>query len=260
MSGERRTVLVTGAASGIGRATALRLAAAGDHVAAWDVDGDGLAETLRMIGEAGGSAETTTLDVSALEASAAAVRDLAARRPIVGLVHAAGIDHQAPFLEETPAGYDRVMGINLRASFFLVQAVGAVMGPGGSIVLLSSVVARSGEGVWAAYAMTKSGVLALTYSAASALGPGVRVNALCPGLIETPMMGRVIDRKRRELGLSADAPLGPAQVFESELRASALKRIGSADDVARVAQFLLSEEAGYITGQAINVDAGMFHS
>lgn len=260
MSGDPRTVIVTGAASGIGRATAVRLAAAGDHVAAWDVDAVGLDATGAAIKAAGGSVEVTPLDVTALETTAAALRDLAARRPLGGLVHAAGIEHQAPFLEETPAGYDRVMGINLRASFFLVQAAGGAMGPGGSIVLLSSVVARSGEALWAAYAMTKAGVLALTYSAASALGPSVRVNAVCPGLIETPMMDRVIDRKRKELGLPAEASLTPTEAFEGELRASALKRIGSADDVAGVAQFLLSEEAGYMTGQAINVDAGMFHS
>ena len=106
--------------------------------------------------------------------------------------------------------------------------------------------------------MAKTGIISLTWSAAAALGPDIRVNAVCPGLIETPMMARVIARKL-ELGEISQDLRHPEQVFEEELKRTALKRIASADDVARVVSFLL-EDAGYVTGQTLNVDGGLWNT
>jgi NAD(P)-dependent dehydrogenase (short-subunit alcohol dehydrogenase family) len=225
-----------------------------------DRDSDGVASAAELVHSAGGTAEPLVIDLTDIHAMSGAVLELPSRLgQLDGLVHAAGVDAQAPFLDVTEEEYDRVMAINLRAAFFLVQTAGKAMAEsGGAIVLFSSVVARSAAPPWAVYAMAKTGIISLTWSAAAALGPDIRVNAVCPGLIETPMMARVIARKL-ELGEISQDLRHPEQVFEEELKRTALKRIASADDVARVVSFLL-EDAGYVTGQTLNVDGGLWNT
>ena len=252
-------VLITGAASGMGQACALRLANSSNRLVLWDRDADGVDSAAKQVRAAGGSAETLVIDLAEVDAVTDAVLELPSRfGQLDGLVHAAGIDAQMPFQDVTEQEYDRVMAIDLRAAFFLVQAAGKAMADnGGSMVLFSSVVARSAAPVWAVYAMAKSGIISLTWSAAAALGPKIRVNAVCPGLIETPMMSRVIAQKV-ELGQISQDRTQPDQVFEKELERTALKRIASADDVAEVVCYLL-EGAGYVTGQTLNVDGGLWN-
>jgi len=252
-----KVVLITGAASGMGRACAVRLADSDKRLVLWDRDADGLETTAKQVRAAGGSAETLVIDVTEVDRLTRAVLDVG---HLDGLVHAAGIDAQAPFLDVTEEEYDRIMAIDLRAAFFIVQAAGRAMSAsGGSIVLFSSVVARSAAPVWAVYAMAKAGIISLTWSAATALGPNIRVNAVCPGLIETPMMARVI-AKKVELGEISHDRTHPEQVFEEELKRTPLNRIASGDDVASVVSFLLHDDAGYVTGQTLNVDGGLWNT
>jgi NAD(P)-dependent dehydrogenase (short-subunit alcohol dehydrogenase family) len=253
-----RTIIVTGAASGIGRACALRQGAQGDHVAAWDLAGDAARAVADEVVAAGGSAESAAIDIADTAAARAVVREVAERTgSLQGLAHAAGVMRTVPFDELDEVEWDRVINVNLRATAFLAKAVAQVIRDGdqsGAIVLFSSVAGRKGRPLAAHYAASKAGTISLTQSLAMAYGPTVRVNALCPGVIATPMQDQIAHDREQLLGRSAqDHYAGLAETL-------ALKRVGEADDVAKVAQFLLGPLSDYVTGQAINVDGGLeFH-
>lgn len=253
-----RTIIVTGAASGIGRACALRQAAGGDHVVAWDLAGDSALAVADEVVAAGGSAESAAVDVADTAAARAKVREVAERTgSLHGLIHAAGVMRTVPFDDLDEAEWDRVLNVNLRATAFLAKAVAQMIrdsDQSGAIVLLSSVAGRKGRPLAAHYAASKAGTISLTQSLAMAYGPVVRVNALCPGVIATPMQDQIAHDREQLLGSSVqDHYTGLAETL-------ALKRIGEADDVAKVAQFLLGPLSDYVTGQAINVDGGLeFH-
>jgi NAD(P)-dependent dehydrogenase (short-subunit alcohol dehydrogenase family) len=162
-----------------------------------------------------------------------------------------------PFDDLDEAEWDRVLNVNLRATAFLAKAVAQVIrdnDQSGAIVLCSSVAGRKGRPLAAHYAASKAGTISLTQSLAMAYGPAVRVNALCPGVIATPMQDQIAHDREQLLGRAAqDHYAGLAETL-------ALKRVGAADDVAKVAQFLLGPLSDYVTGQAINVDGGLeFH-
>jgi NAD(P)-dependent dehydrogenase (short-subunit alcohol dehydrogenase family) len=144
------------------------------------------------------------------------------------------------------------MRVNQRGTFFIVKAAARSMtaARGGAIVLFSSIGGRKGRPLAAPYAASKAAVISIAQSAAMSYGPHVRVNAVAPGMIATPMMRQIAEERHRLLGSSLEDP------YPGVEETLPLKRFGTPDDVARVVEFLLGPLSGYVTGQTINVDGG----
>jgi NAD(P)-dependent dehydrogenase (short-subunit alcohol dehydrogenase family) len=236
--------LVTGAASGIGRAVAERMLADGVATTAVDVDLRGLAEL------AGRGATTLAADLT----------DPAERSRVVEsghgcdyLVNAAGVIRLTPIDRVTVDEWRAVHAVNAEALFFLVQAIGPTMAPGGAIVNLSSTSAKTGTTLEAAvYASTKAAVLSLTRSFGCWLAPrGVRVNAVVPGIVDTPMQDRVLDEVAALRGVTR------ARLERDRLRGVWLGRSASPEECAALVSFLLSDDAAYMTGQGVNFSGGL---
>jgi NAD(P)-dependent dehydrogenase (short-subunit alcohol dehydrogenase family) len=248
---EGQVALVTGGASGIGRATAHRLAALGARVAVVDRDGDGAARVVQEIGETGGAATAIAVDLQdRAEVSAVVDRVLDELGRIDILVNSAGIS-AAPHssLDFSDEAFDAVMNVNVRAPFLLTRAVGNHMverGGGGRIVNLSSSAAFRPKPSPAIYAASKAAINGLTRSAAADLGlHGVNVNSVAPGMTKTPMT----------------AGLGDDDVYDQIVSAGPLEnlthRVAEAGDVADVIVFLCLPESRQITGQVIHTSAGL---
>jgi NAD(P)-dependent dehydrogenase (short-subunit alcohol dehydrogenase family) len=233
-------VLVTGAASGIGRAIASRAHAEGADLLAVDVDHTGL-ESL------GGELGAERFTVRQLDLADAAAVDAAAADfgPVDVLVNNAGISDQfTPGAETTDELWDRVLGVNLFAAFRLSRSLlpGMVERGGGAIVNTASVAAISGGAGGAAYTVSKHGLLGLTRSLATDYGPkGVRVNAVLPGAIKTAMTS------------SEDALV---EGVDEAIEATTAGRWAEPEEVANVVLFLASEEASFVHGSAYKVDGG----
>jgi NAD(P)-dependent dehydrogenase (short-subunit alcohol dehydrogenase family) len=231
---------VTGAARGIGRAIAARLVLDGAPVVLVDRD-PAVADTAAELGATG----WLVADVSRPEQVRQAVADtLDCLGGLWALVNNAGIFVKAPLLELDPAEWDQVMAVNARSVLLMTQAVAPAMiaAGGGRIVNLSSMAAKAGTPGEAAYAASKAAVMALTRIAAAELGPhGITVNCVCPGYVLTDM-GADTRTPEQVAGWAAQSPLG---------------RCGTPDDVAGVVAHLLSDDAAYQTGQAVNVSGGM---
>jgi NAD(P)-dependent dehydrogenase (short-subunit alcohol dehydrogenase family) len=236
--------LVTGAASGIGRAVAARLLAGGAQVIAVDRVEAGLEQLA--------GAEPLVLDLTDAPDRAR----LAAVAGITHLVNAAGIIRLAPIDKVGEDDWDAVFAVNARALFFVTQMVGGALPPGGAVVNVASVAGKTGSTVEAAvYSASKAAVLSLTRSFAHAWAArGVRVNAVCPGVVETPMNDVVLEGIARARGSTRE------QVQRARSAAIPLGRPSGAGEVASLIAFLLSDDAGYITGQSVNVDGGLVTS
>jgi NAD(P)-dependent dehydrogenase (short-subunit alcohol dehydrogenase family) len=244
-----RVAVVTGAASGMGLAISWRLAARGDAVALLDVSGeatDGAAAGLR---NAGANAIGVAVDVS----DRAAVDDaLAKTRAELGaieiMVTSAGIDRFESFTEITVESWERMLAVNLTGTFHCVQAaVPDMLAAGwGRIVTISSSSAQSGAARMVHYVASKGGVLAFTKALALELAPkGITVNTIPPGFIDTAMT--------RGAEARGDLPN-----LEAIIARTPVRRAGTADDIAAACAFLCSDDASYITGQAINVNGGWY--
>jgi NAD(P)-dependent dehydrogenase (short-subunit alcohol dehydrogenase family) len=244
---EGRLAVVTGAASGIGEAVARRLLAEGARVLAVDVNERGLAP----LAEAGA---TTLLADLAQPADRAAV--VAAGRGAHYLVNSAGILFVRPIFEVGLEEWKRIWAVNVDSMFFLCQGIGPTMPEGGAIVNLSSSSAKLAATIEVApYTMTKAAVLGVTRSFAYALAPRrVRVNAICPGIVDTPMQDVVLEQIAALRGVTV------GQLAEARIKTVPLGRTTSADECAGVIWFLLSEAAAYMTGQAINFTGGLVMS
>jgi 3-oxoacyl-[acyl-carrier protein] reductase len=243
-----KTALVTGASRGIGRATALALAAAGARVIVHYAHGEAEAKAIvAEIHAAGGRAETVSADLAAADgaqALASKVRPLIENRLdiLVANAGATGPSTQHAIEDETVAEFDRMVAINLRAPFFLTQQLLPLFGEGSSVVFVSSLVARVTLGTMPVYAATKGAVETLVRHLAVGLGErGIRVNAVAPGVIAT---------EATENFVSEEA--GRAVVLGGQ----ALKRIGRPDDVADVITFLASDAARWVTGDIIQAGGG----
>lgn len=244
-----KVAVVTGAGSGIGRASAKLFAAEGARVLAADVS-DGVDETVREIAAAGGSAVARRVDVS----DPAQVRAMieAARTELGGLDVAyanAGISGGGERLAQiTPELFQQVLGVNLLGAFYTVQAAAeSMVAQGkGSLILTASVAGLRANAGGIPYSASKAGVVSLAQTIAHDLrGTGVRVNAICPGLIETGMTKFVFDYARAR---GSEGRLG---------QLCALARAGAPEEIAQMALFLASDAASYVTGQAIAVDGGL---
>jgi NAD(P)-dependent dehydrogenase (short-subunit alcohol dehydrogenase family) len=235
--------VVTGAASGIGRACTQRLLREGLSVLAVDRNEQGL----RDVRDQG-----ATSIVADLASEAERDRVVAAAVGARYLVNAAGVIRLRPILESGVADMRAIYPVNVEAVWDLTSRLGRAMPPGGAVVNLSSFSAKiSSTTEVAVYASSKAAVLSITRSFAHAFAPrGVRVNAVVPGIIDTPMQDEVIEK------VAAIRQLPPDQVSQGRNATIPLGRSASPDECANVIWFLLSDEARYMTGQAINITGG----
>jgi NAD(P)-dependent dehydrogenase (short-subunit alcohol dehydrogenase family) len=239
-----RTAVVTGAASGIGAAVVRRLVADGVRVVAVDRDASGLAAVASL------GAESLVADL-AEPGDCARVVD--AGDGADWLVNAAGIISLRPIAEFTREDWRRIFSVNAEAVFFLCQAIGPRLRPGGAIVNLSSSSAKwSPTPEAAVYAASKAAVLSVTRSFAAAYAKiPIRVNAVLPGITDTPMQDKVLEEVAAIRGITV------AELEAGRLDAVPLGRTSSPDECAGLIAFLLSDEAAYMTGQSVNFTGGM---
>lgn len=245
MTAKRPVVIVTGAGSGIGAASAELLASRGSHVVVSDLRRDATEAVADQIRSAGGSADAFETDVSDPNSCAALMEALQGDGlRAAGLVNSAGCAHSSPVVDLDLAAWRRVIDTNLTGTMIMSQLfVRQLQGAPGAIVNVASVMAHFGAPNLAPYIASKGGVAMLTRAMAVELAvQGVRVNAVSPGYIETGMTDRVLKVKR---------------YAEAVLRRTPMGRFGAAMDIAKVVAFLLSDDAGYVTGQVLAVDGGM---
>jgi 3-oxoacyl-[acyl-carrier protein] reductase len=241
-----RVAIVTGGARGIGRAIALALAAEGARVAVWDVNAEPAEQVAAKIRSGSGEAMAGAVDVSnagAVRAAVDAVRSAWGRIDI--LVNNAGIAQVKPIEQISEADWDRIMAVNLKGTFLCSQAVMGVMKRqrSGKIINLGFVAGKiGGITVGSHYSASKAAVMCFTKFLARELASyGVNVNALAPGVIETDMTHEISGGD-----------------WSTYLAGIPMGRLGTIDEVARVAVFLASDDASYLTGEIIDVNGGQF--
>lgn len=250
---DERIAFVTGAASGIGRAIALRLAREGCHVGLMDTARAGLTETATEIESLGRGTKLAVADVSDRPAVDRAVATLVEALGTADiLVNSAGILRVGAMLDQPYEDFARQFRVNVDGAFHVSQAVvPAMVAKGrGAVVNLSSWLGKKGMKLYGGYAASKFAVIGMTQALAlEVASSGVRVNALCPGLIVETGMRDQAEALHRSLGLPTAAE-----------RVSTIPRgrLGKPDDIARVAAFLVSDEADFMTGQAVNVTGGFW--
>ena len=254
-----KSALITGAGGGIGRGISLRLAREGADIAACDIDQERLDETMVNIKETGRQGIALVCDVAQEgEIENTAKRALAAFGKIDILVNNAGIGDTNKSFDEIDADlWDKVYAVNVKGPFFLSRGIAMDMIEkkiAGKIISIASTEGKTNRAGSLAYASSKRALIGITQGLAIQLAPhGITVNAICPGLIDTPIWHKA-DR-------DMDLPLGSMvkMVGDTAMEQRQLKllRIGTPDDIAAAAAFLASEDASYMTGQAINVCGGM---
>lgn len=250
MNTPSKAALITGGARGIGLATARAMRDDGWQIALADADAGALSTAVEQVGAGTFALELDVRDVAATrEGIATVVQHFGGR--LDALVNNAGVFKNEPFFDIDEAGYDRIMDVNLKGAFFVLQAAAQAMkqaGRGGVIVNVSSASGRSGRPTQTVYGLSKAGLIHLTKSAALALAPDVRVVAVCPAAIETDMWHETL-AQRRAVGGEADV-----QAFLARIP---LGRPASAEELARLIAFLASDAAAFMTGCAVDFSGGL---
>lgn len=248
MSAQCKVAVVTGAASGIGLASAQRLAARGCAVALVDLDGGALVQAVEGLTRAGHTTIALAGDVSRLATAADHCQDVLARFGRIDiLVNNAGISQPKTLLEISEEEWDRTIAVNLKGAFnWCKVAVPHMLSAGGGrIINMSSISAKTGGAMSAvskfAYCASKAGILGLTRALAKELAPQVTVNAICPGSIRTHLTEELI--AAHEAAIRQTIPLG---------------RVGTPDDIAVVVEFLAMVDPCYLTGEIVDVDGGQW--
>jgi NAD(P)-dependent dehydrogenase (short-subunit alcohol dehydrogenase family) len=239
-----KVALVTGAGSGIGRATALRFSAEGARVACVDASADAAAETERTIAARGGEVIALTADVTDEGACATIVEAAIARfGRVTTLVNSAGVRPVRRELTPAPVEWQRVLNVNLTGTYLVSRAALPALVASGeaSITNLASIFGLVGGATASSYAASKGAIVNLTRQMALEWAPRVRVNCVCPGVIETPM--------------TAELRQDPAWA-ESVLKRYPLGRFGRPEEIASAILYLASDEAAFVTGVALPVDGG----
>ena len=246
---EKRVAVVTGAAKGIGRACARVFGEAGASIALVDMDGDAASATLEELRERGLQAAFFRADVSCAADVSAAVQGIRARFGRIDiLVNNAGTHDGKGIQEAGEDDWDRIISTNLKSVFLVSKAVlPSLKQSGGAIINMGSMVGLVGQGHSGAYSASKGGIVALTKNLALDLAPHrIRVNCICPGWVETPLVNDWFAMQPDEAGardyVNSIHPLG---------------RIAAADEIGKVALFLASDLASFVTGVAIEVDGGV---
>jgi meso-butanediol dehydrogenase / (S,S)-butanediol dehydrogenase / diacetyl reductase len=252
-----RSIVITGAARGIGAGVARRLGAEGASVAVVDLNGEGAEAVAAEIREAGGEAIGVACDVGERESVRAALdAAVAAFGRLDVLFNNAGISKTQHFLEVTEEDYNRIMRVNGLGVLFGIQEAAKVFngqGDGGKVINTASIAGKEGFPLFPAYCASKFAVVAMTQSAARDLaGDGITVNAFCPGVVTTELWDQ-LDEDSRSVG-ETDRE---GQLIEEFSEGILAGRASTPEDIAGLCVFLASDDSDYITGQAINVDGGM---
>jgi len=242
-----QVAIVTGAAQGIGRAIALRLAEEGARVAIADIQETAAAGTAGEIKAAGGQAYAVRLDVTSLDSAMMAVENAERELGPIGiLVNNAGWDKLEPFVESTPETWDRVIAINFRGVLNCCKAVIPKMQArgGGKIVSIASDAGRVGSSGEAVYSGCKAAIIAFSKTIARELARNkINVNVVCPGPTETALLRGVMEQQPK--------------VLEAMKRGIPMRRLGQPEDLAGAVAFFASSDADYATGQVISISGGL---
>jgi len=241
------SALVTGGASGLGEAIALRLGAEGARVAVVDSDAAGGQRVADAIRAAGGSAQPIAADVTREADVMRAVEAAAGLAPLRAVVLAAAVEHRAELLETSDADWQRVLDVNLKGPWLCLKHALRRMPPGGAIVALGSTLGLIASPAYPAYVASKGALANLCkLAAADAAAAGIRINLVAPSATDTGLFMRVSQR----------AP-DPEGMRKQVAAASPLKRLGRGAEVVETVMFLLGEGAGYISGAVVPVDGGL---
>ncbi|MET0150040.1 MAG: SDR family NAD(P)-dependent oxidoreductase [Acidimicrobiales bacterium] len=251
-----RVALVTGAASGIGRASAERMAEAGATVVCADRDAEGATVTARQITGAGGQADSVSLDVTDAEEVEAVVQGVVERHGRLDVMaNVAGIIHTSTVLETQESDLDRILAVNLKGVFFGCQSAGRVMVAqgSGSIVNMASAAIDQPAPRLAPYGMAKAALVQLTKVLATEIGPiGVRVNAVAPGYIITGMTNRAWVAED-----GTEDEEAKAAVTAQMAKGAPLRTVGEPDDIAYAVLYLASDASKFMTGQILRPNGGV---
>jgi NAD(P)-dependent dehydrogenase (short-subunit alcohol dehydrogenase family) len=244
---EKPIAVVTGAGSGIGRATALQLASDGYDVRIFELSAEAAGETLDLLQKAGGTGAIQAVDVSSTESVRAAFADLA-RLDV--LVNNAGIAHIGNVLNTSPEDLDRLYQINVRGAYHCLHFGIPIMlkNGGGSIVNLASIASKVGIPDRFAYSMSKGAVFSMTLSVArDFVDKGIRCNCICPARVHTPFVDGF---------LAKNYPGQEAEMFAKLSAGQPIGRMGEPEEIATLIAFLCSNKAAFITGSAYDIDGG----